>query len=113
MVVNTSAVAMFVLGDKLLPCFENAEAKVSYEAWRNKFLKHRDCDEQKKEEIPFPFYRDSITLFQKDGDGGRDECRWKAFYQERKVSHFADLAESQKMRLALSTNARQMVNATH
>ena len=30
-----------------------------------------DIDEQKKKDIPFPFYRDSISLFQKDHDGGR------------------------------------------
>ena len=36
----------------------------TYEGWRNKFMKHRDMGEQKKIEIPFPFYRDSITLFQ-------------------------------------------------
>ena len=36
----------------------------TYEGWRNKFIKHRDMGEQKKIEIPFPFYRDSITLFQ-------------------------------------------------
>ena len=35
-----------------------------YEQWRNKFLKHRDIEEQKKKDIPFPFYRDSISLFQ-------------------------------------------------
>lgn len=35
-----------------------------YEQWRNKFIKHKAIDEQKKKDIPFPFYRDSITLFQ-------------------------------------------------
>ena len=47
------------------------------EQWRNKFLKHRDMDERKKAEIPFPFYRDSISLFQGDKDGGPHEERWK------------------------------------
>lgn len=32
--------------------------------WRNKFIKHREIETQKKKDIPFPFYRDSITLFQ-------------------------------------------------
>lgn len=40
--------------DVLAPCWQ----------WRNKFIKHREMGEQKKVEIPFPFYRDSITLFQ-------------------------------------------------
>ena len=35
-----------------------------YEQWRNKFIKHRTIDEKKKQDIPFPFYRDSISLFQ-------------------------------------------------
>ena len=52
------------------------EMVTAYEQWRNKFLKHRDMDEKKKAEIPFPFYRDSITLFQADKDGGRNEERW-------------------------------------
>jgi len=82
----------------------------TYEQWRNKFLKHRDMDEQKKLEIPFPFYRDSITLFQNDPDGGIDEVRWKNFYKERKISHFADLSESQRTRLVLTTRSPQMIN---
>ena len=82
-----------------------------YEQWRNKFIKHRDIDEQKKRNIPFPFYRDSISLFQGDHDGGKDEERWKQFFRERKIGNFADLTESQKTRLALSTNMPQMINA--
>jgi hypothetical protein len=81
-----------------------------YETWRNKFIKHRDIEEQKKKDIPFPFYRDSISLFQKDQDGGKDEERWKAFFRERKIGNFSDLTESQKTRLALSTNMPQMIN---
>jgi len=82
-----------------------------YEQWRNKFIKHREITEQKKKDIPFPFYRDSITLFQKDHDGGKEEERWKAFFRDRKIGNFSDLTESQKTRLALSTNMPQMVNA--
>lgn len=39
----------------------------TYEMWRNKFSKHRHMEEKKKvdiDKIPFPFYRDSIRLFQ-------------------------------------------------
>ena len=82
-----------------------------YEQWRNKFIKHREIEEQKKLDIPFPFYRDSITLFQKDKDGGKDEERWKSFFLERKVGNFTDLTESQKTRLALSSNMPQMIQA--
>ena len=81
------------------------------EQWRNKFIKHRTIDEQKKKDIPFPFYRDSISLFQKDHDGGKDEERWKAFFKDRKIGNFSDLTESQKTRLALSTSMPQMINA--
>ena len=82
-----------------------------YETWRNKFIKHREIEEQKKKDIPFPFYRDSISLFQKDHDGGKDEERWKAFFRERKIGNFSDLTESQKTRLALSCHMPQMINA--
>ena len=81
-----------------------------YEGWRNKFLKHRDIDEKKKEAIPFPFYRDSISLFQKDGDGGRDEARWKAFYQRRKIDHFKEVPGSQRMRLRLTDHPEPMIS---
>ena len=80
-----------------------------YEGWRNKFLKHRDIDEKKHAEIPFPFYRDSISLFQKDGDGGRDEARWKAFYQRRKIDHFKEVPGSQRMRLRLTDHPEPMI----
>ena len=39
----------------------------TYEMWRNKFSKHRHMDARKKvdiDKIPFPFYRESIRLFQ-------------------------------------------------
>ena len=81
-----------------------------YENWRNKFIKHRDIDEQKKKDIPFPFYRDSISLFQGDHDGGKDEERWKQFFRDRKIGNFSDLTESQKTRLALSTSMPSMIN---
>jgi len=83
----------------------------TYEQWRNKFIKHREMSEQKKLEIPFPFYRDSISLFQNDPNGGADECRWKSFFKERKILHFNDLKESERIRLALSTRCPQMINA--
>ena len=82
----------------------------TYEQWRNKFLKHRDMDEKKKAEIPFPFYRDSISLFQNDKDGGPNEERWKEFFRKRKIDHFEDLSESQKMRLQVTCNGRQMID---
>ena len=80
--------------------------------WRNKFIKHREINEQKKKDIPFPFYRDSISLFQKDHDGGKDEERWKQFFRDRKIGNFSDLTEGQKTRLALSTNMPQVINAS-
>ena len=102
-----------------------------YEQWRNKFIKHREIDEEKKKDIPFPFYRDSITLFQargkcipcasyhlnyfhlcsqKDQEGGEDEGRWKHFFLERKVGNFTDLTDDQKTHIMLSTSMRQMIN---
>jgi len=80
-----------------------------YETWRNKFIKHREIEEQKKKDIPFPFYRQSIELFQHDHDGGKNEERWKAFFMEKKVGNFKELTESQKTRYALSTNMPEMI----
>jgi len=82
-----------------------------YDQWRNKFIKHREIIEQKKKDIPFPFYRDSITLFQKDHDGGKDEVRWKNFFMERKVGNFSGLTEDQKTQLTLTTSLPNMINA--
>jgi hypothetical protein len=50
----------------------------TYEVWRNKFLKHRHTDELATRDIPFAFYRDSISLFQSDPTGGPAEVRWAA-----------------------------------
>jgi len=83
----------------------------TYEQWRNKFMKHRDMGEQKKLEIPFPFYRDSISLFQNKPEGGGDEREWKAFYKQRKIDHFGELKESERTRLALTTRVPPMINA--
>lgn len=48
--------------------------------WRSKFLRHRAIHAEMKAEIPFPFYRDSISIFQTDKDGGPGEARWKVNY---------------------------------
>ena len=66
--------------------------------------------QKKKDEIPFPFYRDSVTLFQEDDDGGEGECRWKAFYQKRKIEHFHALSESQKTRIRLESDTKEMID---
>ena len=42
-----------------------------YEAWRDKFQRHvSHMDAQRKADIPFAFYRDSITMLQDDKTGG-------------------------------------------
>ena len=82
----------------------------TYEGWRNKFIKHKYMGEKKKGEIPFPFYRDSVTLFQEDDDGGPAEERWKAFFGRRKIDHFKELTEKQKMKLHLSPSPKAMVD---
>ena len=68
----------------------------TYEMWRNKFSKHRHMEERKKvdiDKIPFPFYRDSIRLFQKDQTGGKNEERWKAFFVSCPAAWNPELAE--------------------
>ena len=50
----------------------------TYEVWRNKFLKHRHTDELATRDIPFAFYRDSISLFQSNPTGGPAEVGWAA-----------------------------------
>uniref|UniRef100_A0A7S4C407 Glycosyltransferase family 92 protein n=1 Tax=Chrysotila carterae TaxID=13221 RepID=A0A7S4C407_CHRCT len=82
----------------------------TYEQWRNKFIKHKEMGEAKKNDIPFPFYRDSVTLFQEDPSGGKNEQRWKAFYQERKIEHFEQLHEDEKIRIRLTSCPKQMID---
>ena len=86
----------------------------TYEAWRDKFLRHtHHCEGKKKNDIPFVFYRDSITLLQDDTTGGEDgaEERWRAFYHERKIDHYASLKDNQKLRLTLRPDTPAMINA--
>ena len=54
-----------------------------YSRWREKFIKQLSVTEEAKALIPFPFYRDSIELLQTE----RDEARWRAFFQVRKIGH--------------------------
>jgi hypothetical protein len=80
--------------------FESA----TYDMWKGKFLRHsRGTQGAQFADIPFELYRESIRLFQTDPSGGEDEARWKAFYHEHKVSHFAGLADNQKRRIRLSS----------
>lgn len=83
-----------------------------YEAWKQKFRQHTAgaVDEKKKQEIPFPFYRDSISLFQHDRDGGEDEERWKAFFMERKLGNTSALRDSQITRIHLTDSPAEMIN---
>jgi hypothetical protein len=78
--------------------------------WRSKFLRHRAIHAARHAEIPFAFYRDSISLLQADKDGGPGEARWKAFYRKRKIDHFEDLREPQKIRIQITADCRQMIN---
>ena len=60
----------------------------------------------------FVIYKGSLgdcDCFQKDGDGGRDEARWKAFYQRRKIDHFKEVPGSQRMRLRLTDHPEPMI----
>ena len=104
------------------PCYVVPVAKArvlhfescTYEAWRDKFLRHtHHCEGKKKSDIPFAFYRDSITLLQDDKTGGEDgaEGRWRAFYHERKIDHYASLKDIQKLRLTLRPDTPAMINA--
>ena len=54
---------------------------------------------------PFPFYRDSISLFQADCDGGKNEERWKEFYRKRKS------ARRHRPLLSTSISARPLVDS--
>jgi len=83
----------------------------TYEVWRNKFLKHRHTDELATRDIPFAFYRDSISLFQSDPTGGPAEARWADFYLKRKVAHYRSLHTWQRRRLRLEPEPPQMIDA--
>ena len=80
--------------------------------WRNKFSKHRHMEASKKvdiEKIPFPFYRDSIKLFQNDATGGDNEARWREFFQQRKIKHFDRVPAADKFRLKVSPRPPNMI----
>ena len=82
----------------------------TYEAWRNKFAKHREMDAASKARIPFPFYRESISLFQRHPDGGKDEELWKDFFQKRKIDAMHRLPEAMKLRITVKYPPPQMIN---
>jgi len=82
----------------------------TYEAWRNKFAKHREMDAASKARIPFPFYRESISLFQRHPDGGKDEELWKDFFQKKKIDAMHRLPEAMKLRVTVKYPPPQMIN---
>ena len=82
----------------------------TYEAWRNKFAKHREMDAASKARIPFPFYRESISLFQRHPDGGTEEELWKDFFQKRKIDAMHRLPEEMKLRVTVKYPPPQMIN---
>lgn len=85
----------------------------TYEMWRNKFSKHRHMEASKKvdiEKIPFPFYRDSIKLFQNDATGGDNEQRWRDFFQQRKIKHFDRVPAADKFRLKVNPRPPNLIN---
>ena len=82
----------------------------TYEAWRNKFAKHREMDAASKARIPFPFYRESISLFQRHPDGGKGEELWKDFFQKRKIDAMHRLPEAMKLRVTVKYPPPQMIN---
>ena len=87
----------------------------TYEVWRDKFLRHiQHCDDRKKADIPFPFYRDSITALQNGARGSRDdnEGQWRAFYRERKIAHYSSLREQQRLVLSLRPHPHEMINGS-
>jgi len=82
----------------------------TYEAWRNKFAKHREMDAASKARIPFPFYRESISLFQRHPDGGADEVVWKDFFRSKKIDAMHRLPEAMKLRVTVKYPPPQMIN---
>jgi len=59
-----------------------------FNQWCGKFLNQVDCTPERKASIPFPYYRDSITLFQQHPNREADLPRWQEFYQRRKIDHY-------------------------
>ena len=85
----------------------------TYEAWRDKFLRHvQHCDASRKNDIPFVFYRDSITCLQDCPRERReeDEYQWRAFYRERKIAHYSSLGDEQRLVLSLQPHPNAMIN---
>mmetsp|Transcript_15654 Transcript_15654/g.39845 ORF Transcript_15654/g.39845 Transcript_15654/m.39845 type:complete len:432 (-) Transcript_15654:76-1371(-) len=59
-----------------------------FEQWCAKFRNQVDCTPERKASIPFPYYRDSISLFQQHPDPVKDRGRWVDFYAKRKINHY-------------------------
>jgi hypothetical protein len=59
-----------------------------FNQWCAKFLNQVDCTPERKQSIPFPYYRDSISLFQQYRDPRQDRGKWVEFYTKRKIGHY-------------------------
>ena len=88
-------------------CWRNLFAQ---KLWRNMFAQHREMDAASKARIPFPFYRESISLFQRHPDGGKDEELWKDFFQKKKIDAMHRLPEAMKLRVTVKYPPPQMIN---
>jgi len=60
-----------------------------------------------------PAHQDGELRAQDDHDGGKDECRWKHFYEQRKINNFGSLPASQKMAITLTAQPDAMIDAPH
>lgn len=59
-----------------------------FNQWCAKFRNQVDCTPERKQSIPFPYYRDSISLFQEYNDPQKHMQQWLDFYRRRKIEHY-------------------------
>mmetsp|Transcript_3559 Transcript_3559/g.10221 ORF Transcript_3559/g.10221 Transcript_3559/m.10221 type:complete len:442 (+) Transcript_3559:140-1465(+) len=62
-----------------------------FNQWCGKFRNQVDCTPERKASIPFPYYRDSISLFQEFGDPDKHRDKWLEFYRRRKIQHYSTM----------------------
>lgn len=83
-----------------------------FSQWCAKFRNQVDCTPERKAAIPFPYYRDSITLFQEHPDPVKDMAKWVDFYTRRKINHYNTAEIKAAARYIAAVERPRMIDLT-
>lgn len=81
-----------------------------FNQWVAKFRNQVDCGAERKQAIPFPYYRDSITLFQERSNPAQDMQSWLDFYTKRKINHYNTPEIQAAVRTIDVSSTREMID---